>query len=110
MLLYEDVYQQPPISGLAPTAASTGSALSSASSGLENLLKLAVGGYTSIIGAKAAATKAKTELAQANQTGVTGVHVADAPASGLSGKTVLMIAAGVAAVIVGISVLRPSKG
>lgn len=100
-----------PISAMAPTAASTGASLSRASSGLENLLNLAVNGYTSVLGAKSAATTAKTNLAAANQTGVQGNRVAEpAVAFGLSAKTLLIGAGIVAAGIVGVTLLRRAKG
>lgn len=52
------------------SASQTGNELSAASSWLERLIGVGVGGYAAITGAKTAATQAKTELAKANQTGV----------------------------------------
>jgi hypothetical protein len=93
-------YSPPDYSAPANTAAGTGGALSKASGGLEDLLKLAVGGYTSVLGAKAAVDTAKVNLATANRSGVpTNTAATPDTIGGIPTKT-LLIGGGIAAVAV----------
>ena len=101
-----------PISPAAPTAANTSNQLTNASSGLEDLLKLAVGGYSSFVTAKAAADNAKAQIAAANKNGVNSTPTRPAAAgtfAGIPQKTLLIGGGILAAVIVLVLALRGRK-